>query len=125
MKSLPPGKTGFIRFIMSFGYAIRGIVSIVIEQRNFRIHLFTAVIVVTAGFLCGLSLNEWCIIVFAIGLVLAMEAFNTVAEKLVDFISPEYHPMAGTIKDIAAGGVLITAIAALTAGLIIFIPKIT
>lgn len=124
MSSLHPQKTGFMSLIMSFGYAISGIIRIVKEQRNFRIHLAAAVTAITAGCIFRLSIAEWSIIILTIGMVLAMEAFNTVAEKLVDFISPEYHPMAGTIKDIAAGGVLISAIAALTVGFIIFIPKI-
>ena len=48
--------------------------------------------------------------------------FNTAIEKLVDLVSPERHPVAGQVKDIAAGAVLICAVAAAIIGLIIFIP---
>jgi diacylglycerol kinase (ATP) len=54
--------------------------------------------------------------------VMAAEGFNTSIEKVVDLVSPEYHPIAGMAKDIAAGAVLITAIGAAIIGLIIFIP---
>lgn len=120
----PDNKRGINSLILSFGWALRGIAVIVKEQRNFRIHLASAILVVIAGFFAGLSAIEWSVIVLTIGFVLSMEAVNTMAEKLVDFVSPDYHPMAGTIKDIAAGGVLLAAIAAVITGIIIFIPKI-
>ena len=43
-------------------------------------------------------------------LVLAAEAFNTAIERLVNLVSPDYHPIAGDVKDIAAGAVLICAV---------------
>ena len=63
-------------------------------------------------------------IVGCIGGVLAAEAFNTAIERLVNLVSPQWHPIAGEVKDIAAGAVLITAIAAAIIGLMIFIPYI-
>ena len=56
------------------------------------------------------------------GLVLAAEAFNTAIERLVNLVSPDYHPIAGDVKDIAAGAVLICAVTAALVGAIIFIP---
>lgn len=32
---------------------------------------------------------------------------NTAIERLVNLVSPDYHPIAGDVKDIAAGAVLI------------------
>jgi diacylglycerol kinase (ATP) len=61
-------------------------------------------------------------VVMCIGTVIAAELFNTAIEKLVDLVSPERHPVAGQVKDIAAGAVLICAVAAAIIGLIIFIP---
>ena len=45
-------------------------------------------------------------------------------EKIADFIHPEHHYKIGFIKDIAAGAVWISAIAAIIIGAIIYIPKI-
>ena len=66
--------------------------------------------------------TEWCIVVICFGVVLAAEGFNTAIERLVDLVSPEFHPVAGDVKDVAAGAVLICAIAAAIIGCIIFVP---
>ena len=58
------------------------------------------------------------------GLVISLEVLNTAIEKLVDVVSPGYAKEAGLVKDIAAGAVLVAAIAAVIAGGIIFIPKL-
>ena len=42
----------------------------------------------------------------------------------MDFISCQKHPEIKIIKDLAAGGVLVSAITALITGAIIFIPKL-
>ena len=57
-------------------------------------------------------------------MVLAAEGFNTAIERLVDLVSPGFHPIAGDVKDVAAGAVLICAIAAAIVGAIIFVPYI-
>ncbi|MBE0651218.1 MAG: diacylglycerol kinase, partial [Bacteroidales bacterium] len=41
-----------------------------------------------------------------------------------DIVHPDHDPRAGLVKDLAAGAVLITAIAAAIVGFLIFIPKI-
>ena len=71
-----------------------------------------------------ISLIEWALIIICIGLVFSAEAFNSAVERLVDLISPEQNHLAGVIKDLAAGAVLITAVAAFAVGIIIFIPKL-
>ncbi|MDA6987305.1 diacylglycerol kinase family protein, partial [Escherichia coli] len=64
----------------------------------------------------------WTVVVLCFGVVIAAELFNTAIERLVDLVSPERHPVAGQVKDIAAGAVLVCAVAAAIIGLIIFIP---
>ena len=60
--------------------------------------------------------------VLCFALVLAAEGMNTAIERLVNLVSPEYHPIAGDVKDIAAGAVLICAIGAFITGLLVFLP---
>ena len=84
--------------------------------------MIAAMAVIIAGIVLGITRNEWIMVVMCIGTVLAAELFNTAIEKLVDLVSPERHPVAGRVKDIAAGAVLICAVAAAIIGLIIFIP---
>ena len=95
------------------------------KEQNLSFHLIASVIVIIAGFVLGITRTEWMIIALCIGVVIAAELFNTAIEKLVDLVSPERHPIAGQVKDIAAGAVLICAAAAAIVGLIIFIPYLT
>ena len=52
--------------------------------------------------LVGISRAEWCWIVLAIVAVWTAEALNTALEFLTDVASPEFHPVAGLAKDVAA-----------------------
>ena len=108
--------------IKSFGYAFKGIASLIKKEHNAWIHCTAIVVVTLAGFYFCITPTEWCIVVLCFGLVLAAEGFNTAIERLVDLVSPEYHPIAGDVKDVAAGAVLICAIAAAIVGMIVFIP---
>lgn len=110
--------------IISFKYAFNGVFALFKSERNMRIHSIATLVVIILGFCLKISSGEWCLIVICIGFVFTAEAFNTAIEKIVNKISPEKNDAAGLIKDISAGAVLISAIAALIIGLIIFIPKI-
>lgn len=72
----------------------------------------------------GISQMEWIAVVIMIGAVLAAEAVNSALEALADFVSPEYSEAIKHTKDLAAGAVLLTAIAAAIVGGIIFFPKL-
>jgi diacylglycerol kinase (ATP) len=110
--------------LLSFRFAAKGILWMFKTQHNSRIHLVATILVIISGFVFRVSSGEWCILILAIGLVLAAEAINSSIESLVDLINPGFNDKAGKIKDLAAGGVLIAAIAAALAGLLIFIPKL-
>ena len=110
------------KFIKSFIYAGRGIYQLVRHEQNARVHMLATITVIVAGLLFGLNRYEWLGICVAIGMVWCAEAFNTSIEKLVDLVSPERHPQAGLIKDLAAGGVLICAIIAAIIALLVFLP---
>ena len=114
----------FKKQLRSFGYAWQGIRSCVGKEQNLSFHLITSVVVIAAGFFFGITRMEWLIIVLCIGVVIAAELFNTAIEKLVDLVSPGRHPIAGQVKDIAAGAVLVCAVAAATIGVIIFFPYV-
>ena len=108
----------------SFKYAFQGVSYLFRNEHNAWIHLFITACVIAAGFLLRVSTNEWIALIFAIGMVLAAEAFNTAIEALADVISSNYNQLIKRAKDVAAGGVLLAAIAAVVIGLIIFIPKL-
>jgi diacylglycerol kinase len=114
----------FKKRLDSFGFAFKGIATLIQTQENARIHLMAALTVTILGFLLKISTNEWCFIIFAFAMVLAAEAFNTAIEFIVDLVSPNYHPLAGKAKDVAAAAVLLTALGAAIVGMIIFVPKL-
>jgi diacylglycerol kinase len=110
--------------LASFRYAFRGLADLFKSQPNARIHLAATVVAVAAGFFFGVSLAEWAMLVLCIAMVLSLEAANTALEHLTDLVSPDFHPLAGRAKDVAAAAVLIAAIGAVLVGCFIFFPKV-
>ena len=105
-------------------FALAGILHVFSAERNAKIHLFIAGMVIAAGWFLELTTTEWLVVVLCIGFVITTEMLNSAAEMITDIVSPGYSKEAGRIKDIAAGGVLVAAVASVVAGLIIFIPKL-
>ena len=118
-------KYDYKKQLRSFRYAWQGIRQCVGREQNLSFHLIVTVLVIGAGFAFGITPGEWTAICLCIGLVVSAELFNTAIERLVDLVSPQRHPLAGQIKDIAAGAVLVCALAAIAVGLIIFVPYLT
>ncbi|MBY0432598.1 MAG: diacylglycerol kinase family protein [Cyclobacteriaceae bacterium] len=108
------------RFFKSVGFAWRGVHVAWREQRHLKIHTACALAVMAAGFAVGLSRVEWIVVVIAIALVFVAELINSSIEELVNLVSPEHRPLAGKVKDIAAGAVLVAAIAAVVLGVLVF-----
>jgi diacylglycerol kinase len=107
-------------FLKGFLYATRGILIAFKDQRNLKVQLAIAVLVLILGFYFDITSVEWGIILLSIALVIAMEMINTAIENLVDMVTTEWKPMAGKVKDIAAGAVLIAALLTAVIGVIIF-----
>ena len=112
------------RILRSFGFAAQGIAYLFRTQPNFWVHTLAAGLVVVFTVWLGTTPAETGVLFLAIGLVLAAEAFNSAVEAIVDLASPEYHPLARTAKDTAAGGVLIAAVAAALVGLVVLGPRL-
>lgn len=112
----------FPRLFASFKFAWKGISLLLRNEQNAWIHLLATLIVITFGFYFHISSYEWLACIICIAMVFSAEGFNTAIEKLVDLVSPEQQPLAGKVKDLAAGAVLIAAIGAAVTGFIIFVP---
>jgi diacylglycerol kinase (ATP) len=97
----------------SFNHAFQGLVYAVGYQRNMRIHLAVAVVVLVASIFFNLSKLELVAILVAITFVLAMELMNSAIEAVVDILTEDFHPRAKVAKDMAAGAVLVAAVNAL------------
>ena len=114
----------FKKQLKSFTFAWKGILTCAGHEQNITFHLIAAIIVLAARFCFGISRTEWMVVMLCIGTVIAAELFNSAIERLVDMVSPEWEKIAGEVKDIAAGAVLITAIAAAIVGMIVFLPYV-
>ncbi len=110
------------RIVKSFRYAFKGILFALRRERNFQIECVVAAIVGILMIVLPLSAGERAILIFAIVGVLSLELVNTALERVMDILKPRVHPYAKVIKDMMAGAVLLTSIAALIIGLIIFSP---
>jgi len=115
-------RTGFTGRIRSFKFAFRGLAVMLATQKNAWIHAAATVAVCFVCALFGIRASEWCWIILAITGVWTAEALNTALEFLTDVASPEFHPLAAKAKDVAAGGVLVTAIGAVSIGVIVLGP---
>jgi len=108
----------------SFRYAFQGLGDLFRSQPNARIHAAAAAAAIGLGAYFQISRSEWAVVSLSIALVLSLEALNTAVEHLTDLVSPDYHPLAGRAKDVAAAAVLLGAVGAAVAGGLIFLPKI-
>ena len=106
--------------VTSFRNAFNGMAILLSSQTNARLHLIATVAVVALGYYFQISVNEWILITIAIAMVFSAELFNTAMERLADVIDPEYNPKIKTIKDLAAAGVLMTALGAAIIGIFLF-----
>ncbi len=120
----PAGPLTLSGRIQSFRYAGRGVRLMLRSQHNAWLHAVASCLVLIVGGLSLLSLHEWCWIILAIMAVWTAEALNTALELLADVASPEFHPLVGQAKDVAAGGVLMSAGGAAIIGLLILGPHI-
>jgi diacylglycerol kinase (ATP) len=113
--------TGRLR---SIKFAARGVGIMIRTQHNAWIHATATVGVIVAGVVLHLSAAEWCWIVLAIMSVWTAEALNTAFEFLTDVASPDFHPIAGQAKDVAAGAVLLAACGAVAIGVLVLGPHV-
>ncbi len=110
--------------LFSFKYAFSGLRYVIVSQRNAWIHAVVTLLVVVVAALLKLTLQDWGILLLAIGLVWTAEIFNTAIEALVDLVSPQPHPLAKIVKDTSAAAVLVSAIVSILIGLVILVPPL-
>lgn len=107
-------------FIEACNNAVNGIIYAATTQRNIKIQLVLAVIVMVLCLFYGLETTEFLCLVFAVFMVIFAEMINTAIETVVDLFVDVYHPKAKIAKDVAAGAVVLSACNALIVGYFIF-----
>ncbi len=112
----------FKRLLQSVKYAFRGLSFTFKTEQNFRIQCLLGFLVLVLSFVLGLQIWEKVAILMFVILVLLMEILNTALEYFTDLLKPRLHHYVYKIKDIMAGGVLLSVLGAVVVGLVIFIP---
>ena len=112
------------RRILSFKYALAGILTALKEEPNLKFHFFAGFLAVIASILLRISKEDWFVIIFLVGFVISLELTNTAIEAMVDAFTDEEPPRAKFAKDIAAGAVLAAAATSAILGILIFLPYI-
>lgn len=109
----------------SFNYAFQGLVYVFRHQRNMRVHLTIAIVVLLGSLFFDLTRMELVAVLFAITLVFMAEMMNTAIEATVDLVTSSFDPKAKIAKDVAAGAVLVAAINSLVVAYFVFADKAT
>jgi diacylglycerol kinase (ATP) len=109
----------------SFRYAAQGLAYGFTSQRNFRIHVFTGLLVFLLGLGLGLPADKLAVLVLTVAAVLVLELINTATEAVVDLaIGRKFHPLARIAKDCAAAAVLVAAVASVLVALLLLVPPL-
>lgn len=112
------------KFLTSLRHASRGLIYLLIDEQNFRIHILAAILVLILTIYLPINYFELLVLLLTISFVFMAEIVNTVIEKILDLLHPEFHHQIKIIKDATAGVVLFAAIVAIIIGLFIFLPKL-
>ena len=100
-----------LKLLNSFKYAWYGIKQVFVEEQNFQIHCFSAVVVILMSiFKFNFSYIELAITLICIALVLVTEIVNTAIENSWDHLEPNHHPVVKSVKDMMAGAVMVVSI---------------
>ncbi|MCL4365768.1 diacylglycerol kinase family protein [Patescibacteria group bacterium] len=110
--------------ILSFRYALAGVIAALKTEPNLKFHFLSGLIVIIISTFLKISRQDWMVIIFLIGFVISVELTNTAIEAVVNAFIDQQHPGAKLAKDISAGAVLIAALTSAILGTIIFLPYI-
>lgn len=108
----------------TFRCALEGVADALATQRHLRIHVAVAALVALFGILLRLPRADLLLLLMAIALVIVAELINTAVELTVDLASPGFDPIARRAKNVAAGAVLIAAVASAVIGIVTLAPPL-
>ncbi|MDD5456719.1 MAG: diacylglycerol kinase family protein [Candidatus Margulisbacteria bacterium] len=111
-------------FFSSLYYALSGLYYAFVRERNFRVHLIIAILVIIAGLFFKISRFDWILLTIAISIVVITELTNTAIEFTVDLFTKKEHIRAKLAKDVAAGAVLVASVFAVVIGFLVFYNKL-
>ena len=107
--------------LLSFWYAIYGILGALKTEAHLRFHIVAAVFALVFAGICGFSVERFAILTVLIGAVIALELVNTSIEHACNSVTREYNAQIKLAKDLAAAAVLVMAAAAMAVAALFFI----
>lgn len=108
-------------FNNTFKNARKGFRLVLKSEMNIRIHIVIAFFVLLLAYILKFSSLEYCMLLFAIAIVIVSEMLNTAIEFALDAIyHNKYSKMVGMAKDISAGAVMLASVISVLIGLILF-----
>jgi diacylglycerol kinase len=110
--------------LASFGHAVAGCLYVLRRQPNVRLMALASILVFGLASWLGVDRLSWAVLILSVAAVWICEFINAAVEAAVNLASPEYHPMARVAKDVAAGAVLLAALASVPVGLLILGPPL-
>ncbi|KAA8325367.1 diacylglycerol kinase family protein [Leuconostoc carnosum] len=112
-------------FLKAMRNSLNGIWTILVRERNMRIHIVLAFLILVAGLHYGIYRADWLWVTMAVFIVIFSEFLNTIIEAVVDLVvEKKYHPLAKLAKDVAAGAVLVAVGVEIVILLLIFQPYV-
>ena len=108
-------------FNNTFKNARKGFRLVLKSEMNIRVHVVVAFLVLLFAYMLDFSAIEFCLVLFAIAIVIVSEMLNTAIEFTLDSIyHNRYSRMVGMAKDISAGAVMFASLIAGIIGVILF-----
>ena len=107
-------------FRRSFLFALQGFRTALRQERNIKVMLAGGAFAVAMGLILRIDAVSWGVVLVCCGMVIAAELLNTAIETVVDLVSPEFHPLAGQAKDIAAAASWVLSLTAAVVGVIVY-----
>ena len=107
-------------FRRSFLFALQGFRTALRQERNIKVMLAGGAFAVAMGLILRINAVSWAVVLVCCGMVIAAELLNTAIETVVDLVSPEFHPLAGQAKDIAAAASWVLSLTAAVVGVIVY-----
>ena len=107
-------------FRRSFLFALQGFRTALRQERNIKVMLAGGAFAVAMGLILRIDAVSWAVVLVCCGMVIAAELLNTAIETVVDLVSPEFHPLAGQAKDIAAAASGVLSLTAAVVGVIVY-----
>lgn len=110
-------------FLKGFKDAFSGIYTVLKNEKNFRVHICMMIYVLVFSAVGKVGISNFLKFLICFACVFTAELINSAIERVCDRISEEYDEKIGSIKDISAGAVLVSAIFSAILGLCVFLSK--